>query len=94
MRKNEVSKNEMANNKTEIIVCMGSACFARGNEQNLLFIENYIKENQLNATVDLGGSRCEGNCAQGPNIIVDGVEYNKIDEAKLTKILEKIGRVK
>lgn len=79
----------MSNSKTEIIVCMGSACFARGNEQNLAFIENYIKENQLNATVELGGSRCEGKCEQGPNIVVNGTKYSKIDEEKLIEILKK-----
>ena len=31
----------------EIKICMGSACFARGNADNLRFIEDYIKENNL-----------------------------------------------
>ena len=31
--------------KLNITVCMGSSCFARGNAQNLEFIENFIKEN-------------------------------------------------
>ena len=30
-----------------IKICMGSSCFARGNDQNLEFIEKYIKENNL-----------------------------------------------
>lgn len=72
----------------EITVCMGSSCFARGNMQNLEFIENYIKENALEATLELAGSRCNGNCADGPNIFVDGIEYNGIDEEKLKEILE------
>ena len=29
---------------TEIKVCMGSACFAKGNQENLEFIKNYIEE--------------------------------------------------
>ena len=74
--------------QNEILVCMGSACFARGNAQNLEFIENYIKDNNLDATVDLAGLRCEGNCADGPNLIVNGVEYNKMDEEKIQSILE------
>ena len=28
--------------KLNITVCMGSSCFARGNEQNLAFLESYI----------------------------------------------------
>lgn len=76
--------------KLEITVCMGSACFARGNEQNLNFIEDYIKENNLNAAIELSGSRCEGNCADGPNIIVNGVKYSKINAEKLKEILEEL----
>lgn len=76
--------------KTEIIVCMGSACFARGNAQNLEFIEKYIKENKLDATVELAGSRCEGNCADGPNIIVNGIKYKQVTEEKIKEILSEV----
>lgn len=78
--------------KTEIVVCMGSSCFARGNAQNLEFIENYIKENDLDASVELAGSRCEGKCAGGPNIIVDGIEYGCVDEEKIKEILGNLSR--
>ena len=30
----------------EIVICMGSSCFARGNEENLRIIESFIAENQ------------------------------------------------
>lgn len=78
------------NSKIEIIVCMGSACFARGNAQNLEFIERYIKENNLDAKIELAGSRCEGKCADGPNIIVNGVEYGGINEEKIKEIFVKL----
>ena len=39
--------------KLNITVCMGSSCFARGNASNLEFIENYIKENGLEADIGL-----------------------------------------
>lgn len=74
-------------NKLNITVCMGSSCFARGNSQNLEFIENYIKENGLEAQIDLAGARCEGKCATGPNIVINGTEYNEVDEDKLKEIL-------
>ena len=73
--------------KIEITVCMGSACFARGNEQNLEFIETYIKEKNLNAKIELMGSRCEGKCAEGPNMIVNGIRYNKVNEEKIKELL-------
>ena len=71
----------------EVTVCMGSACFARGNAQNLEFIENYIMEHNLNAKIELAGSRCDGNCAEGPNISIDGISYNKVNEEKIKEIL-------
>lgn len=73
----------------EIVVCMGSACFARGNSQNLEYIEKYIIDHDLNASIELAGSRCEGNCADGPNIIVNGITYNQINEEKIKTILDK-----
>ncbi len=76
--------------KLNISVCMGSSCFARGNASNLEFIENYIKENGLEAEIDLSGSRCEGKCVSGPNMTINGVEYTEVDEDKLKEILDKL----
>lgn len=42
----------MQKEKTQTItikVCMGSSCFARGNAANLDYIENFVKENGLDA---------------------------------------------
>ncbi len=80
--------------KLSINVCMGSSCFARGNAANLEFIENYVKENGLEAEIDLSGSRCEGKCVTGPNIIINGVEYTEVDEDKLKNILDELVKVK
>jgi NADH:ubiquinone oxidoreductase subunit E len=73
-----------------ITVCMGSSCFARGNAENLAFIEKFIEENNLNAKVDLCGSRCENKCATGPNILVDNTMYKEVDISKLTNILNEL----
>lgn len=80
--------------KLNITVCMGSSCFARGNASNLEFIENYIKENGLEADIDLAGSRCEGKCVTGPNIIINGIEYTEVDEKKLKQTLDELVKVK
>jgi len=72
----------------EITVCMGSACFARGNAENLEFIEKYIEKNNIDAKIELSGSRCEGKCADGPNIIIDGKEYHNVTLVNLEKILK------
>lgn len=75
--------------KLNITVCMGSACFARGNQQNLAFLESYIQEQGLEADINLAGTRCENKCAKGPVVIINNVEYNNVDEKKLEEILSK-----
>lgn len=73
-----------------ITVCLGSSCFARGNEEHLSFIEQYVRENNLEAKIDISGSRCEGKCAQGPNITINGTLYSSITREKLKEILDKV----
>ena len=75
--------------KLNITVCMGSSCFARGNQENLAFLEDYIKEHGKDANIELEGARCENKCASGPNIYINGQEYNNVDIDKLKEILEK-----
>ena len=72
----------------EIKVCMGSACFARGNSQNVEIIENYIKENSLDAKIELVGSHCEGKCADGPNLYIDGKHYSNVTTEVLNSLLK------
>ena len=74
--------------KLNITVCMGSSCFARRNQENLAFLEDYIKEHGIEASIELEGTRCENKCASGPNIYVNGIEYNNVDIDKLKEILE------
>ena len=83
-------KRKMKKTKTKVVVCMGSACFARGNANNLEFLENYIKENNLDINIELSGSRCEGKCAFGPNIIINDQKYTNADEDLIKDILKKL----
>ena len=73
----------------EIKICMGSSCFARGNSENLEFIENYIKENNLDAEIELYGARCENICEKGPNIIINDRIYNEMTPEKIVEVLRK-----
>lgn len=74
---------------TQIKVCMGSSCFARGNAKNLQIIQEFIDKNNLDATVELSGLRCCNNCSKGPNISIDDKEYNNLDGGTIIDILEK-----
>ena len=61
--------------KPKIVICMGSSCFARGNEKTVV-------------DVDLGASLCTGNCADGPIVVVDGKIYKHVDPLVMRDILE------
>lgn len=74
----------------EIKVCMGSSCFARGNLENLNYIENYLRENSIDANVELVGALCEEKCASGPHIYIDGKNYDEVNQEKLDEILQSI----
>lgn len=65
------------NKKHEIIICLGSSCFSRGNRETLKLIEKYIKDNNLKDIVDFRGKLCSGNCNLGPVIFIN----RKIHEA-------------
>ena len=73
---------------TEIKVCMGSACFAKGNQENLDFIKNYIEENNLDSEISIIGALCENKCDKGPRIVVNGVEYENVTQEKIADILK------
>jgi NADH:ubiquinone oxidoreductase subunit E len=73
---------------TEIKVCMGSACFAKGNLENLEFIKEYIQENNLDSEVSIVGSLCENKCEMGPRIIVNNKEYTNVKKEDIAKILQ------
>jgi NADH:ubiquinone oxidoreductase subunit E len=86
--------NNQNEQRVHITVCMGSSCFARGNGENLEIIENYLTENKLEARVELAGSRCEGLCAEGPNLIVNGRPFQKVDRGMLLDLLREYCPVK
>ena len=67
--------------KPNIVICMGSSCFARGNEKTVEACESFLAERGLKdeVDVDLGASLCTGHCAEGPVVVVDGKVYTHVD---------------
>lgn len=74
--------------KPTITICMGSSCFARGNEAMLEVIEEFLAGRDLADQVDVVGVRCEGNCSCGPNVRINDVLYQHLDRGVLTDLLE------
>jgi NADH:ubiquinone oxidoreductase subunit E len=70
-----------------VTICMGSSCFARGNEENLRVLEEFVAGHGLDADIVPAGSRCEGLCARGPNVSIDGTMHHEVDPGTLLDLL-------
>ncbi len=75
------------NKKIEVVICLGSSCFARGNKNTIKLISNYLKENNLYEKVHFHGGHCFGNCAQGPILKIMDTVYYGVDDIKALEIL-------
>lgn len=75
------------NQRREIVICLGSSCFARGNKSLLKIIQRYITHHGLSDKVLFRGEHCFGNCSIGPNLKIGGKEYNQVTEENIHHIL-------
>jgi NADH:ubiquinone oxidoreductase subunit E len=75
----------------EIVVCLGSSCFARGNSENLAIINQHLKTHGLNASIRLTGKLCQDQCKQGPNLTIGGEFYHGVTAARLRELLQQPG---
>ncbi|MBN1596873.1 MAG: (2Fe-2S) ferredoxin domain-containing protein [Bacteroidales bacterium] len=74
--------------KVKITICLGSSCFARGNQQMIARIQKYIKVRQLEDKVEFKGDHCSGNCSEGPNLFIGTRLFQKISSENIEKILD------
>ena len=78
---------------TEIKICMGSACFAKGNQENLEYIKEYIEENHLEADISIIGALCENKCEIGPRIIINEKEYTNVTKEQIKEVLDSYKKI-
>ena len=76
----------------EIVICLGSSCFARGNSQNLAIIDEFLASHNLRASVQLSGKLCQDECKQGPNLMVSGCAHHEVTPDRLRQILQKLAK--
>ena len=74
----------------EIVVCLGSSCFARGNSEHLATIKDYVQAHGLNVSVRLSGRLCQDFCKQGPNISIRGESYHQVTPDGLRVLLQQL----
>lgn len=75
--------------KTELVICLGSSCFARGNRKLVSMIQGFILENRLEDKVNFKGNHCFGKCSKGPVLKIGDKYYEHLDETNILEILRK-----
>ncbi len=78
----------MKTSKLPIRLCMGSSCYARGNDKILELINTFLKENNLKDSVDFRGHLCQGNCNHGPNLTIGETRYHEVSPSSIRMILD------
>ena len=72
----------------EIVICMGSSCFSRGNKKTLGLIKQYLKEKELSDKVVFRGSHCFGECEDGPVITIGSEKHTQVSSTYVTELLD------
>jgi len=81
-------KTEGNTNKIQINICMGSACFARGNKKILKKVKNFIQKNNLSRKIEIKGELCTGKCEKGPNARINGQYYHNLNHKRIIKLIK------
>jgi len=72
----------------EVVICLGSSCFARGNKQLVKIVTDYLRDRNLLNEVRFHGERCFGQCAVGPSLKLDGILKERLDEDSVIAVLD------
>jgi len=71
----------------EIVICLGSSCFSRGNKDVLPIIKAYLEERNLNAEVFFHGDLCGGKCEEGPVLRINDKLFSNVTVENVYEIL-------
>ncbi len=75
-------------NQFEIVICLGSSCFARGNKQMVQIVKKFLEEHRLMHKVRFRGKHCFGNCENGPSMTIGDERFEHISAESIEDILE------
>lgn len=71
----------------KIEICMGSSCFARGNNEILSRITSFVADHDLAAEIEMRGHLCVERCASGPSVKIDDVLYDGLTPETIDDVL-------
>lgn len=72
----------------EVVICLGSSCFARGNKQMVQIVKKFLEDNKLMHKLKFRGKHCFGNCENGPSMMIGQKRFEHLDVESLVEILE------
>jgi NADH:ubiquinone oxidoreductase subunit E len=81
--------NPEMENRPEVIICLGSSCFARGNRKTVKLISDYLKNHNLLGMVNFHGGHCFGRCDKGPVLKIDQEFNEKLSSESVNVLLDK-----
>ena len=71
----------------KITVCMGSSCFGKGNQATAEAVTQFVEEHKLEDKIEVAGCLCSGNCAKGPNIMVNDKLISGVSEQSIGAVI-------
>jgi NADH:ubiquinone oxidoreductase subunit E len=74
--------------RPEVVICLGSSCFSRGNKQTVRILDDLLKVNNLKEKVFFHGGHCFGRCVDGPIIKIGETVIEHFDPDLNTEILD------
>lgn len=83
----------MEDQKTDLSICLGSSCFARGNKKLVQVIKQFLASNHLEDKVFFHGNHCFGECGTGPNLKIGDVLHHTVNEEIVLEILKRYFRL-
>jgi NADH:ubiquinone oxidoreductase subunit E len=78
----------MSNGRVEIVICLGSSCFARGNKNIVQEIKKFLEENNLMHKVTFRGKHCFGKCENGPSLTIGEKKFELVTLGSIREVLE------
>lgn len=75
--------------QSEVVICLGSSCFARGNKQMVQTVKKFLEENNLMHKLKFRGKHCFGYCENGPSMMIGEHRYEHLNPESVLEILER-----
>jgi len=74
--------------QVEIKACVGTSCYLHGARDVLRRLSEELERRGIEATVELQGAFCLERCDRGPNVVINGREYNHVREQDVPELLQ------